>query len=232
MLLVPAGSFLMGCDGGLRCDSDAQPRHSVAVPTFLVDRTEVTAAAYQQCAGAGVCEPAGDGAGSTVTSPWTEDHPVNFVSFNDANDYCAWAGKRLCTESEWEKATRGGGTGYLYPWGNTPDADCAHAVLDDGAAGCGTSSTAAVGSKPSGESPFGAVDMLGNVEEWVADCYRNSFASHPNDGSAYLPASCSNRVTRGGSFGTEVVLASGYLRASAAPYLRAVSLGFRCCRSL
>lgn len=229
---MSAGSFRMGCnEGTARCDGDAKPSHTVQVPAFFIHTDEVTAGNYGACVDAGTCTAPATGAGSTSTA-LTLDHPVNFVSRSDAQAFCAWVGMRLCTESEWEKAARGAGLGYVFPWGNSPDPSCERAVLNDGAGGCGRGGPWAVGSKPLGRSPFGAADMLGNVEEWVEDCYVSGYGSHPSDGSAYVQGSCSYGVLRGGSYGTETALASGFERASAAPYLRAPNIGFRCCRSL
>ena len=101
------------------------------------------------------------------------DYPVVNVTNDMARTYCSWTGKRLCTEAAWEKAARGT-EGRRYPWGNEP-ASCDRAVMHDGGDGCGTGTSYPVGSKPLGASPYGALDMAGNVSEWVKDFYSPSY---------------------------------------------------------
>lgn len=186
MVLVPAGDFFMGCNERVdnECDDDEKPGRTVSVGAFAIDRTEVTVAAYEKCVAAGACTTStflrhsdnneycnyGNGARS--------DHPMNCVNWSGADAFCRWAKKRLPSEKEWEKAARGT-DGRKYAWGNDA-VDCRRAVLDDGRTtgaagsetdGCGRDSTWPVGSKPEGASPYGAVDMIGNVWEWVADGY-------------------------------------------------------------
>jgi len=169
MCLIPAGSFWMGCNSAVDndCDSDESPYHEVTLSGYYIDKTEVTVDDYADCVTAGACT-----APSTASSycNWEVsgkgNHPVNCVNWSQAGEYCTWAGKRLPTEAEWEKAARGT-DGRKYPWGNE-DATCEYAVMDDGVNGCGTDSTWNVCSKsPAGDSPYGLCDMSGNVWEWV-----------------------------------------------------------------
>jgi formylglycine-generating enzyme len=168
-LRVPAGEFRRGREGNT-------PAH---VPAFCIDRTEVTVAAYRACVSAGACtadhltestcnDPFGACFVHRETCNWDkpgrEDHPINCVSWNQARRYCLWAGKRLPTNLEWEKAARGT-DGRIHPWGGaTPTCD-----LAVWANGCGRYSTWPVGSKPRGASPYGALDMAGNVGEWTEE---------------------------------------------------------------
>ena len=154
---------------------------------------------------------------------------MNCVDWNQASAFCTWSGKRLCTESEWEKAARGT-DGRLYPWGNE-GVSCAYAVTDDK---CGVHGTLPVGSKPAGASPYGALDMAANVAEWVEDDYHSSYDGAPSDESAWVDSPrAASRVQRGGGWNT-----IGWfppLRASSRypedPAYGGYHGGFRCCRS-
>lgn len=191
MVQVPAGEFAMGSD-----ENDYEkPIHTVYLDAFSIDKYEVTNAQYKQCVDAGKCSPPSEPGSFSRTwyygVPMYNNYPVVRVSWEDAKRYCEWVGKRLPTEAEWEKAARGT-DGRLYPWGNTFNASKANS--SEGKKG----DTTAVGSYPAGASPYGALDMVGNVEEWVADWvddYPNSFQRNPTGpGSGFL------RGRRGCSF--------------------------------
>jgi formylglycine-generating enzyme required for sulfatase activity len=203
MVYVPDGEFTMGSDKG---DNDEQPIHTVYLDAFYIDETEVTNAQYRACVEAGACN-----APSRTTYYDDDDyaqHPVVHVSWNDADAYCRWAGKRLPTEAEWEKAARGT-DGRTYPWGN--DFDCHKGNFDDeqefnvyvvpGGPNCdGYVRTAPVGSFLAGASPYGVLDMAGNVWEWVADWYASDYYSQSPDRNPPGPDSGESRVLRGGSW--------------------------------
>ncbi|MBM4258871.1 MAG: formylglycine-generating enzyme family protein [Deltaproteobacteria bacterium] len=174
MVLVPGGEFAMGCNESVdsECEDDEKPQRQVSVPTFQIDRTEVTVEAYRQCVNARGCStPQADTTGrGSCNWPLSgrEKHPINCINWNQAEAYCAWVRKRLPTEVEWEKAARGT-EGRVYPSGESWDITKANVAE----AYDGFKDTAPVGSFPEGASPYGALDMAGNVWEWTADWYRN-----------------------------------------------------------
>jgi formylglycine-generating enzyme required for sulfatase activity len=171
MVKVPAGDFLMGCNETVdqECGwAETRDERSVYVDAFSIDRTEVTVARYRECVRAGKCEDPGtrsdappgyQGSRCNWVEAGKDDHPINCVDWFQANTYCEWARKRLPTGAEWEKAARGT-DGRIYPWGNQ---------WSDSKGNAGGSGTMPVGSFPSGASPYGALDMAGNVWEWVSD---------------------------------------------------------------
>jgi formylglycine-generating enzyme required for sulfatase activity len=197
--------FWMGCNEAVdnECNPDEKPYHEVNLDAFEIDKYEVTAGEYKACVDAGSCTATNASTGSACNYGVSgkESHPIDCVHWDKAKAYCEWAGKRLPTEAEWEKAARGT-DGRKYPWGNDSP-DCEHAVMEDSSAGgngCGTGGTMPVGSKPKGVSPYGAEDMVGNVWEWVGDWYDWSYyASSPKD-NPKGPGSGEDRVWRGGSW--------------------------------
>jgi formylglycine-generating enzyme required for sulfatase activity len=166
MVNIPAGAFTMGSETG---DADERPLHKVELARFSIDRFEVTQAQYQRCVEAGYCRRAKqypDNIGSKL--------PVVGVTWGDASRYCDWAGKRLPTEAEWERAAKGTDA-RTYPWG--AGLQCAKAnfgsFLGDGpCSGINPGRILPVGSRKAGASPAGVQDMAGNVWEWVADVYK------------------------------------------------------------
>lgn len=198
-LSVPAGSVYMG---GLDVllENDELPAHHVQLNAFWVDQVEVTNGMYGLCVQAGACKVPvklnSDNRQDYFGNVEFQDYPVVQVSWYDANAYCQWAGRRLPTEAEWERAARGDDT-RLYPWGaELPSEVYANANNTVG-------DTSRVGSYAAGASPFGALDMAGNVWEWVYDYYAPDYyakspAENPqgpdNGGLNFL------RVIRGGSF--------------------------------
>ncbi|MFT3770560.1 MAG: formylglycine-generating enzyme family protein [Minicystis sp.] len=166
MALVPAGPFTMGADHG--GEEDEHPAHTVTIPAFYLDLTEVTNEAWDRCVAAKHCPP--PDASSATKNGFGSDaafrgprQPVSAVAWDAARAYCAWLGKRLPTEAEWEKAARGTDA-RRFPWGNDePTAD--RAVFT------GHGLTADVGTHPKGDGPYGHHDLAGNVWEWVEDVY-------------------------------------------------------------
>jgi formylglycine-generating enzyme required for sulfatase activity len=217
MVYVPAGEFIMGSDEGGRGE---RPMHIVYLDAFWIDKTEVTNAQYRKCVEARACD-------TPVRTTYYDDadyvqHPVVYVSWNDADVYCRWAGKRLPTEAEWEKAARGTG-GRTYPWGERINCDHAQYSKCDGR-------TVPVGSKPKGASPYGALDMAGNVWEWVADWYDPGYYSQSPGRNPPGPDSGEGRVLRGGSLHSNQRFAHCAYRVGGNPKYWYFYVGFRCVR--
>ncbi len=156
---VPAGPFVMGADAG--GEGDEGPRHTATTGAYRIDRTEVSRAAFGRCVRAGACAPPRD-LGERFRD---EDAPVVGVSWMQARAYCGWARGRLPTEREWEKAARGT-DGRTFPWGEEPPT-AARAVFGRGREGAPDP----VGGRPAGASPYGALDLAGNVWEWTESPY-------------------------------------------------------------
>lgn len=219
MVFVPAGEFTMGSDYTDQWYSYEweKPVHTVYLDAFWIDRNEVTVDEYAACVDAAGC-PTPNASYTDKTycnwgSPRTGDNPINCVDWYHGQAYCAWAGKRYPTEAEWEKAARGTDA-RTYPWGELPPT-CDYAVMYDPAAGgdgCGLQSTAPVGSKLAGASPYGALDMEGNAWQWVNDWYDPSYYSASPYANPAGPASSpyGGRVLRAASWRA----GSFYLRAS------------------
>jgi eukaryotic-like serine/threonine-protein kinase len=193
MVFVPAGEFTMGNDNG---GANAKPVHQVYIDAYWVDVYEVTNALYKRCVDAGSCRPPASSASAKQASyfgnPQFDNYPVTYVGWEDAKAYCAWAGKRLPTEAEWEKAARGTDA-RVYPWGNEWDGTKANVELRVG-------DTTPVGRYPAGASPYGALDMAGNVWEWVADWYDSTYYAHSPSRNPAGPSSGQYRVLRGGGW--------------------------------
>jgi formylglycine-generating enzyme required for sulfatase activity len=200
MVLVPAGAFPMGCDGANpaeNCNWWEQPLHSVEVSAFQIDKVEVTNGRYKVCVEAGDCLPPSQTSvvfyDDYYDNPLYDDYPVVFVGWEQAHAFCAWAGKRLPTEAEWEKAGRGATDTRKYPWGNEPP-DATKTNWGS------TKGIDPVGSYPAGASPYGVLDMAGNVWEWVSDWFRPDYYSVSPAKDPQGPDSGSGHILRGGSW--------------------------------
>lgn len=232
MVVVPGGNFLMGTESADGV-SDELPAHLVEIEAFSIDRFEVTAGEFQACIDAGGCKA---GSAKTVAEwdectlgdPLRKDLPMNCVSWDGADSYCRWAGKRLPDEAEWERAA-GGGDGRPFPWGYalpTCDTACSNR---SGGPGCGTGLPCLPGSRAGDASVYGAFDMGGNLQEWTADWYDRAYYArspriHPPGGSE----SSGQRSVRGGSYHDMTERLRIQSRDRLEPDSRSTRIGFRC----
>ena len=231
MVLVPAGEFPMGSNNG---GDDEQPVHQVSLDAYYLDKYEVTVGQYAKFLEATGFN--GPPMWPTMDQPSHQKRPIVNVDWSDASNYCEWAGKRLPTEAEWEKAARGT-DGRIYPWGNEPPNTLRanygqekwnnHDVL------------VPVGQLKDGKSPYGIYDMAGNVWEWVSDWYdQDYYATSPHQ-NPKGPEKGKYRVLRGGSWD----LAPEHLRSTRrdfniplaptyeSPAYRNFNSGFRCAKT-
>jgi eukaryotic-like serine/threonine-protein kinase len=234
---VPKGEFTMGSDSS-QSQQSAKPAHIVNLDAFWIDQTEVTNGMYVKCIQDNGCTPPKYYTGKAVDTgnqytipnakvllyenyllPETANLPVLNVSWDQAQSYCTWAGRQLPTEAQWEKAARGT-DGRTYPWGEQmPD----RTLLNNYYEG-----PVQIGSYPDGASPYGALDMAGNVWEYVSDWYdRGYYASSPQDNPTG-PASGESHVVRGGAWYTVQKVMTFYRAFEGSSDLSLSRIGFRC----
>lgn len=235
MVFVPAGAFKMGStDADPAAQGNEKPAHDVTLDAFWIDKFEITNFQYAQCANAGVCPLSALVADASFNN---QAQPVVGVSWQDAADYCAWAGARLPTEAEWEYAARGPDS-LVYPWGNTfdgsrtnfCDANCSY-DWKESSVNDGYALTALVGSYATGASWVGALDMAGNVWEWVNDWYQGYYYARFIGDNPLGPTeeeSDGTKVLRGGAWLNQRDDVRCALRPGYAPLLRNGNVGFRC----
>jgi len=259
MLPVPGGTFSMGADGV--GEKDEQPAHSVTVSGFWLDKTEVTNEKYLECVAAGACKPYRDnvargfGAGPEAGFRGPEQ-PVVGVSWFDASGYCAFRGKRLPGEAEWERAARGD-DGRKYAWGSAPP-DPERLACFGRKVGARGATTMPVASYPDGRGPYGHYDLTGNVWEWTRDIYDPMAYSREGSpqgipgsceqvmeslaalrkakrqgytGSNPIPKTC-ERALRGGAFNDPGAGLRASNRVHHPPEWRMLVAGFRCAKDV
>ena len=230
MAYVPAATFTRGCNAKVdaQCKADEKPAHAVSVSSFFIGKTEITAGQYGACVQSGGCSATASGVGATAGVSGKEQNPINFVTWAQAQAYCTFSGARLCTEAEWEIAARGTDN-RRYPWGNT-DPTCPYANFS----ACTDNATHATGASPKGASPFGSMDMAGNVKEWVADWYSaTAYADAAKVSPALNPTGAATgtaRVLRGGSYTDNAPEIRTSARSFASPATKAATVGIRCCK--
>jgi formylglycine-generating enzyme len=226
MILIPAGPFIRGTEKG---GFDERPQRTLVLGGFLIDKFEVTNSQYAAFVAATGHRKAGPPAryAKNMGRMRGINHPVVYVSWHDAQDYCAWKGKRLPTEAEWEKAMRGV-NGRLWPWGNVEVASAANwARVDDG-----FEVTAPVGTFKSDESPFGVRDGAGNVMEWVDDWYQENAYREAAESDPRGPEHGTYKVLRGAGYtssGSDLRITS---RSKMVPDFRDETIGFRCAQDM
>lgn len=182
MVVIPAGEFWMGTEDGLQ---DARPQHRVYLSSYWFDKYEVTNSRYRQCVEGGGCTPPKDRL--TFEDPQRAHHSVANITWNQARSFCQWQGKRLPTEAEWEKAARGTDA-RRYPWGN------------DGEFMTSVNGAEPVGRQASMASPYGVLDLIGSVSQWVKDWYAEDFYQASPARDPQGPLRGSFRVLRGGEW--------------------------------
>jgi formylglycine-generating enzyme required for sulfatase activity/serine/threonine protein kinase len=239
MAWIPAGTFKMGEEEGVgyqECQkyydeckeawfTDEDPIHEVYLDVYAIDIYEVTNELFAECVAAGVCKNPG---GSDYGNAQYDEHPVVYVSWNDAEAYCEWRGARLPTEAEWEKAARGGLVGKLYPWGDE-NPICTKGAENGAQYNKCNGQTVAVGSFAS--NGYGLYDMAGNVWEWVADWYNESYYSQALERNPLGPNTGEYRVLRGGSWYSNPYYLRVANRGRGCPDVARYGFGFRCAGS-
>lgn len=229
MVLVPAGEFTMGTNDKVEA-GDAQPAHQVYVDAFYIDVYEVTNALYKTCVDAGACEPPHDAASEFLSDQYGissyDNFPVMSVDWEQAQTFCQWRGGSLPTEAQWEKAARGDDS-RTYPWGE--GLDCSKANYDD-FNHCQYHGITEVGRFESGKSPYGIYDLAGNLQEWIADWYDESYYANSPISNPTGAGSGQYRVVRGGSGFSHEYFVKSFVRGRIDPNLFFVDVGFRCVR--
>jgi eukaryotic-like serine/threonine-protein kinase len=227
MMYVPEGEFMMGANDDDSFD-DEVPFHAVYLSAFWMDKYEVNNEQYARCVDAGACSAPNATSSSMKTSYYGNSlynsYPVLHVDWFQAGDYCAWAGGRLATEAEWEKAARGD-DGRVYPWGNQlPSCQLANMDVDGECVG----DSVAVGSYPGGASPYGIMDLAGNVEEWVYDWIDVEYYQYSPYENPQGAASGEERGVRGGSWFDIARYVRTSMRWWREPFDSSDKIGFRC----
>lgn len=248
MVLVPQGTAWLGCNENIEDDCPAAelPYQEISTKAYYIDKFEVTVADFKKCIDAGSCGEEEFAYDTVKGNPYCnlgagkDDHPMNCVSYFGAQAYCLYAGKRLPSEGEWEKAARGGceihgdesceENSYIYTWGNEGEPSCSNVNMANSASdwGCGSDSTKVGGSYEAGKSPYGSYDMLGNLYEWVDDKWSDNHSEAKPDGSSIGTASGEGVVKGGGFMQTDPLQFRISFRARQYTEEILYSRGFRC----
>jgi formylglycine-generating enzyme required for sulfatase activity len=220
---IPSGAFIMGSNSD---QGDRAPMHAVYLDAFWIDLTQVTNAQFALCVEAGACAyHVSFETNPRFTDPAYADHPVVYVTWQDAVDYCTWEGGRLPTEAEWEAAARGP-YGRTHPWGEedpSPTLANVDGYMND---------TTPVGSHPAGASYYGVLDMVGNVREWVSDWYDPNYYWDSPARNPQGPETGEKRVLRGSCFSDPASRSLASTRYAHVPSSAGATRGFRCAASI
>jgi formylglycine-generating enzyme required for sulfatase activity len=222
MISIPPGPFIRGTENG---GFDERPQRTLVLGAFAIDRYEVTNFQYQQFVDATGHRKSGPPAryAKNMSKMLSINQPVVYVSWEDAEAYCHWKGRRLPTEAEWEKAMRGS-DGRLWPWGNVEQPNGANwARVQDG-----HEVSAVVGTVLTDKSPYGVMDGAGNVMEWVADWYAERYFEEAPEQNPQSPDHGVFRVLRGGGYSTTGADIRITSRSKMVPDFRDETIGFRC----
>ncbi len=228
---VPSGSFLMGSkDDYNEAELQEKPQHTVYLDGYWMDQTTVTQGMFKRCIASGTCPDVvhDENQNARFSKSEFDNHPIVYVTWDQAKTYCERVGRRLPTEAEWEKAARGT-DGRLYPWGDTPPNG------NQASFGMAFSGTRPVGSYPDGISPYGVLDMIGNVRQWVFDIYSeyyygDEFATINPQGPEETETQ-NQHVLRGASFLDAVHYTHLSMRFHHVPWSPGDNRGFRCASS-
>ena len=215
----------MGCVSGRNCDTEEHPVHDVRVPSFALSRREVTFAQWDVCVEYGPCERSGD-------EGWGRDNrPVIFVSWHEAQEYASWISRvtgesyRLPSEAEWEYAARAG-TETAFPWGNRIGRGNANTERSN------VRGTVRVDNGWFSSNAFGLYHMIGNVLEWVQDCWNATYSGAPSDGGAWEEGNCTIRMARGGHMRSNAELSRIPTRWRRLPDREENYIGFRLAKTI
>lgn len=235
MARIPAGKTWIGCasenNAGFDCNPDELPLHQVSLAEFWMDRHEVSNAQYSLCVADGVCEAPFYQRSATrddyYGNPDFADYPRVAVSWHEAAIYCEWVGGRLPTEAEWVRAARGRDK-RVYPWGNEPPScELANSLDENNGRNC-AGDTLPVESFPQGASPFGVLNLAGNVWEWTADWYHQDYYSVSPAENPQGPERGGTKVVHGGGFDYSWERMRVAYTSDHDPREHKISFGFRC----
>jgi len=226
---VPSGSFLMGsADTFNEAELQEKPQHTVYLDGYWIDQTEVTQGMFKRCIASGTCPDVVHDLeqNPNFANSDFDNHPAIYVTWDQAKTYCERVGRHLPSEAEWEKAARGT-DGRLYPWGDTPP-NGNQALFAKALNG-----TSAVGRYPDGISPYGALDMIGNVREWVTDFYSEYYYGESTERNPQGPVEVKDNehVLRGAAWTDSVHYTHVAMRFHHVPWSPGDNRGFRCAAS-
>ena len=238
LVYIPEGQYMIGSlDSDPYAWINEKPQHKVDLSSYWMDKTLVTNAMYAICVQEGACPEHKMDISYTRDSYYGDvefdKYPVIYVTWDEAQTYCAWAGRKLPTEAQWEVAARGT-DGRKYPWGNSPPS-CSllnYTVtlsMNFGLSNTCTGDTTAVGKYPQGASPYGLLDMAGNVWEWVTDWLGSNYLVEPHE-NPLGPTTGELRVIRGGFYFDDAKYVRATMRTGHDPNDATDYIGFRCAR--